>query len=191
MNFKELKIKAKEDIKGNILTYFGLSVVINVIYSLVTVIGTLVLCGPLGLGMALFILEIIRNKKGDFATGFKGFSLFLPSFVASLLQFIFIFLWSLLFIIPGIVAGYGYSMTYFILADNPSLSGSEAIKKSKEMMKGHKWELFCLHFSFFWWYVLAVITLGIACIYIAPYLDATVANYYEKLKSASSETECM
>ena len=82
-------------------------------------------------------------------------------------------------------------MTFYIIADNPSISGSEAIKKSKEMMKGHKWELFVLLFSFFWWYVLGVITFGLAYIYVIPYAEATVINFYEKIKpvNPSSITE--
>ena len=73
-------------------------------------------------------------------------------------------------------------MTFYILADNPGMSGSEAIKKSKQMMKGHKWELFVLILSFFWWYVLCTITFGIAYIYVAPYINVTMTNFYEKIK---------
>ena len=74
-------------------------------------------------------------------------------------------------------------MTFFIIADEPELSGAAAIKKSKEMMKGHKWELFVLLFSFFWWYILGIITFGLAYIYIIPYIEATVVNFYEKIKT--------
>ena len=77
-------------------------------------------------------------------------------------------------------------MTFYIIEDNPSISGSEAIKKSKEMMKGHKWELFVLLFSFFWWYLLCGITFGLAAIYVLPYINATMVNYYEKLKEENS-----
>ena len=82
-------------------------------------------------------------------------------------------------------------MTFYIIADNPSISGSEAIKKSKEMMKGYKWELFVLLFSFFLWYVLGVITFGLSYIYVIPYVEATVVNFYEKIKpeNPSSITE--
>ena len=80
------------------------------------------------------------------------------------------------------IACFRYSLTYYILADNPEMSGSAAIKKSKEMMIGHKWELFVLLFSFFWWYLLCFITFGIAVIYVNPYINATMVNFYEKLK---------
>ncbi|MBP3606706.1 MAG: DUF975 family protein [Treponema sp.] len=189
VNRGELKAKARESIKGNILAFFGLTVIVSAIYVVLsfTYVGTLVVAGPLELGMTLFILEVVRTKKGNFATGFNGFIQFVPSFVAGLLMSIFVMLWSLLLVIPGIVAGLSYSMTYFILADNPKISGLEAIKKSKEMMKGHKWEYFCLCFSFFWWFVLCAVTFGLAYIYVAPYFNATIANYYEEIKASSEQ----
>lgn len=180
----ELKSLAKEQIKGNVWTFFGLSLVLGIILSISSfvVIGPLLLAGPLELGLTLFIMEVVRTKKGNFNTGFAGFKQFGSSFVATLLMNIFICLWSFLLVIPGIIACFRYALTYYILADNPEMSGSDAIKKSKEMMIGHKWELFVLLFSFFWWYLLCFITFGIAAIYVSPYINATMVNFYEKLK---------
>ena len=185
INRKELKASARQQIKGNIATFFGLWVIFAIInmVSGILVVGPLVLMGPLALGFAMFILEVVRTRDGKFETGFKGFKHFGSAFVASLLMGIFILLWSLLLIVPGIIADLRYSMTYFIIADNPGISGMAAIKKSKEMMRGHKWELFVLGLSFFWWILLIVITFGLAAIYVVPYMHATTANYYEKLKS--------
>ena len=184
INRAELKSLAKEQIKGNVWTFFGLSLVLGIILSVSSfvVIGPLLLAGPLELGLTLFMIEVVRTKKGNFNTGFAGFKQFGSSFVATLLMGIFICLWSCLFVIPGIIACFRYSLTYYILADNPEMSGSAAIKKSKEMMIGHKWELFVLLFSFFWWYLLCFITFGIAAIYVSPYINATMVNFYEKLK---------
>ncbi len=182
---KELKAAAKEQIKGNIATYFGLNIVLGLILSIssVSFVGPLVLAGPLQLGLVLFMMEVVRKGKGEFGTGFKGFNNFGASFIAGLLMTVFICLWTLLLYIPGIIAAFRYSMTFYILADNPELSGYDAIKKSKEMMVGHKWELFVLLLSFFWWYILGIITFGLAYIYVQPYIDATMVNYYEKLKA--------
>ena len=182
---KELKAAAKEQIKGNIATYFGLNIVLGLILSIssVSFVGPLVLAGPLQLGLVLFMMEVVRKGKGEFGTGFKGFNNFGASFIAGLLMTVFICLWTLLLYIPGIIAAFRYSMTFYILADNPELSGYDAIKKSKEMMVGHKWELFVLLLSFFWWYILGMITFGLAYIYVQPYIDATMVNYYEKLKA--------
>lgn len=180
----ELKELAKQQIKGNILTFFGLTVVMILILSLAYFVplAPIVLMGPIQLGLALFMMEVVRAKKGQFYTGFHGFKQFGTSFIANLLMSIFIFLWTILLIIPGFVACFKYSMTYFIIADNPELSGFEAIKKSKEMMTGHKAELFVLLLSFFWWYLLCFVTFGFAFIYVGPYMEATVVNFYEKIK---------
>ncbi len=182
---KELKTLAKQQIKGNILTFFGLFFVLFLILGLVsfTYIGTIVLAGPIYLGLAMFILQVLRTSKGEFGTGFEGFKQFGPSFVASLLIGVFVTLWSLLLVIPGIIAMYRYSMTFFILADNPSMHGLEAIRKSKEIMKGHKWELFVLELSFIGWFILCFITFGIAWIWVAPYYYVTHAAFYEKIKA--------
>ncbi len=95
---------------------------------------------------------------------------------------VFTFLWSLLFIIPGIIKFYSYRMSFFILADNPEISAADALNESKRIMQGHKFDLFMLDVSFIWWYVLTFITLGIASIYVIPYVNTTVTNFYRSLK---------
>ena len=187
----ELKTAAKKQISGNILTYFGLGIIFGLILSVAsfTFLGELLLIGPLYLGETLFMLEVVRKGKGQLETGFMGFKQFGTSFVASLLTGIFVFLWSLLFVIPGIIASLKYSMTYYIIADEPELSGYEAMKKSKKMMDGHKSELFVLLLSFFWWYLLCTVTCGIAAIYVGPYIKATVTNFYEKIKNTGFEQQ--
>ena len=193
INRKELKAAARAQIKGNVGTFFGLSLVLGIILSVsaITFVGPFILLGPLYLGLSMFSIEVVRTSNGKFETGFKGFKQFVTAFIASLLMTLFTSLWALIFIFPAFIAIFRYSMTFYIIADNPSISGSEAIKKSKEMMKGYKWELFVLFFSFFWWYVLGVITFGLAYIYVIPYVEATVVNFYEKIKpeNPSSITE--
>ena len=91
---------------------------------------------------------------------------------------LFIFLWSLLFVIPGIVAGYRYAMAPFIMAENPNIGAFEAIAMSKEMMRGHKGELFYLHLTFIGWKLLALFTFGIGNLFIAPYIATSEAAFY-------------
>lgn len=185
INRKELKAAARAQIKGNVGTFFGLSLVLGIILSVsaITFVGPFILLGPLYLGLSMFSIEVVRTSNGKFETGFKGFKQFGTAFIASLLMTLFTSLWALLFIFPAYIAIFRYSMTFYIIADEPELSGAAAIKKSKEMMKGHKWELFVLLFSFFWWYILGIITFGLAYIYIIPYIEATVVNFYEKIKT--------
>ena len=82
----------------------------------------------------------------------------------------------------NILISYAYSMSFYILADNPELTANEALTKSKEMMVGHKMDLFVLHLSFIGWYLLSGITFGIASIYVIPYVSTTVANFYNSIK---------
>ena len=100
-----------------------------------------------------------------------------------LLMAIFTFLWSLLFIIPGIVKMFSYAMTPFILEENPYLTANEAIDRSRAMMKGHKFDLFWLLLSFIGWAILCVFTLGIGTLWLTPYMQTSIASFYEDVKA--------
>ena len=96
---------------------------------------------------------------------------------------LFIALWSLLFIIPGIVKAFSYSMTPFILEEHPELSANEAIDHSRAMMKGHKFDLFWLILSFIGWGFLCLFTFGIGYLWLTPYMETSVASFYEDVKA--------
>ena len=98
---------------------------------------------------------------------------------------IFVFLWSMLFIIPGIVAGYRYRFALYNLCDNPSIGVMEALNMSKAQTRGHKWELFVLDLSFIGWSILCSLTLGILSIWIMPYMQQTDIGYFEAIKRMS------
>lgn len=100
--------------------------------------------GPLTLGIAGFFLKISRKESCEVKEMFAGFSDFGRALIAYLLMMIFILLWTLLLIIPGIIAGFSYALTFYLLADNPGMSGMEALRRSKELMNGYKAELFML-----------------------------------------------
>ena len=92
------------------------------------------------------------------------------------------------FVIPGIIAVYKYSMAPYILMDHPEMTGGEAITASKNLMKGKKWKLFCVEFSFIGWCLLGALTFGIAYIWIGPYMQATMAAFYEDIKDEVGTT---
>lgn len=100
-----------------------------------------------------------------------------------LLMFVFTFLWTLLFIIPGIIKAFAYAMTPYILVDRPELSANQAIDLSKEMMKGHKFDLFWLSLSFIGWILLSILTLGIGLFWLMPYITTSMGAFYEDVKS--------
>lgn len=91
--------------------------------------------------------------------------------------------------IPAVIAGYRYSMAYYILNDHPDVGSYEAIVQSKQMMKGYKWKLFCLHLSFIGWFILGIISIGIGFLWIAPYYQTANANFYEELKNVQEYNE--
>jgi len=137
--------------------------------------------GPLSLGYTTLILLISRNQKPNFAILFGGFKRFGTSFAAYFLRLIFIILWTLLLIIPGIVACLRYSQTYYILSEDENIGPLEAISKSKEMMVGNKWKLFYLYCRFIGWFILCIVTLGLAGLYVGPYISQSCANFYNDL----------
>jgi uncharacterized membrane protein len=110
---------------------------------------------------------------------FDGFGMFFKFLWLNILIGIFTFLWSLLFVIPGIVASYRYRMAIYIMIDNPEFSAMECIRRSKAMMAGRKWELFVLDLSFIGWGLLTAIPF--VSLYVSPYIEITVANYYNAL----------
>ena len=99
------------------------------------------------------------------------------------LMYLFIVLWSFLFIIPGIIKAFSYAMTPYILEENPELSANEAIDRSRAMMKGHKFDLFWLFLSFIGWFFLSLLTLGIGGLWLGPYMQTATAAFYEDVKA--------
>ena len=144
-------------------------------------IGVLFLEAPLMLGKAKVALRVFRGEEIVVEDMFAGFQQFTKAVLLQLVNGVIIFLWSLLLIVPGVIKSLEYFMSLFILADNPSVGITEARKKSSELMIGHRWELFCLLFSFIWWYLLSLLTLGILLFWVEPYVATSVAAFYENL----------
>lgn len=181
---KDFRKQAWDSLSG----IWGTMVVINIVLVLVMGVSTLVsivtllISGPLTLGATQIYMSVIRkNRKPEIGQLFDGFSNFTNSFILYLLNSILISLWTFLFIIPGIVKSYSYAMSFYILADNPSMAPNDARKKSMEMMHGNKWRLFCLDFSFIGWELLSLLTLGILSFWITPYREAAYAAFYQNL----------
>ena len=188
MNRAELKAAAKEQIKGNIgmlflcgLIIFGIALACAFI-PMVGGVASFLVTPPLSLGVCMIYLGLTEGKKAEVGTLFQGFQSFGKSIWLSILVAVFTFLWTLLLYIPGIIKGLSYSMAFYVLADNPEMTAREALRESKEIMHGHKWELFVLQLSFILWMILGLFTLGFAYNYVIPYMSTTVANFYQKIK---------
>lgn len=142
-----------------------------------------VLGGVIWLGEAKYNLNLIDRKEAAWRDLFSQFDRLGPALVMNLLRGIFIALWSLLFVIPGIVASYSYAMAPYIMLEDPNCSGSEALKRSKAMMNGHKGELFWLDMTFIGWTLLNILTLGIGSLWLNPYIKASYASFYRDLQN--------
>ena len=145
----------------------------------------LVLGGAVSLGYAKFNLNLVDGQPPRFDDLFSEFHRIWPAFCLHFLMGLFIVLWSLLFIIPGILAAYSYAMAPYILAENPDMTAREAIAASKEMMRGNRWRLFCLGFSFIGWAILTALTLGIGTLWLRPYEEAAHAAFYREVSGAA------
>lgn len=187
----ELRAAARNQLKGNwgklillCLIFTAISGALSAIPYLGAII-VFIITGPLTLGLYSCLVKLVRHESFNIENLFDGFKNFSTSFVLMIVSQLFVFLWSLLLLIPGIIAYYRYAMAFFILNDNPELSAMDALKASKEMMVGYKWKLFCLQFSFIGWAILCIFTLGIGYLWLIPYMYTSTANFYENLKTSS------
>lgn len=178
---------ARESLKGK----WGLAIGTFLVYTLIMGsfgamqrfgLLSLLIAGPFMLGAATFSLSISRGKDARLEQIFEGFTLYTKALVAYLLMVLFIVLWSILLIIPGIIAGLSYSMAFYILADDPFLQPKEYLERSKKMMYGYKWKLFYLWLRFLLLGLLCVLTLGIGFLWLIPYINVTVAKFYDDIK---------
>lgn len=157
--------------------------IITIWTSIASVLGLIqfVVGGPVKLGNCQYLLHQHDKEEMSIHDLFSEFGRWGAGFALNLLTGLFVGLWTMLFIIPGIVASYRYAMAPFILAENPEMSASEAITRSKEIMNGHKGELFTLDLSFIGWSLLCVLTCGIGYLFLNPYIAASRAAFYRDL----------
>ncbi|MFT4105900.1 MAG: DUF975 family protein [Lacrimispora sp.] len=166
---------------ANVVLAFGIS-------SAVFYFVNLILSTILQFGYQSYCLKVAaRNQNMSYGDLFSAVKYLLKAIGLVLMVSIFTLLWSLLFIIPGIIAACRYSQAVFIMAENPNKGIMECIRESKEMMAGHKWEWFVLGLSFILWDILGVFTCFLAFIYVTPYTTVTLANYYYALKGNSAD----
>lgn len=143
----------------------------------------LLMSGAFMVGFMAFFLGIAQEGEAKLELLFVGFQRFWKSFGVYFFYTLFICLWTLLFIIPGIIAAFRYAMAFFIVADDEDCGPLEAISRSKEMMKGNKWKYFCLNWRFFWWWLLATFfTFGLGYLWLVPYMQTSFAKFYEDVK---------
>ena len=154
-----------------------------------TGIGTLILCGILASASAAYFTARVRNT-----TDYKNLSVTIDAVKADpvghilcgILHSIFIALWSMLFLIPGIIKGCSYAMTFYIRNDNPGMSANDAITESRKLMEGYKMQYFLLQLSFIGWMILGMLCLGVGTLWVSAYMSTANAIFYEEVKAAKA-----
>lgn len=153
---------------------------IEISFSYGSILGIFVM-GPFVASLIKISKKVYKGEEPQVDELFTGFKDYGNNFVLYLLQRVYIALWSLLFVIPGLIKTYSYAMAFYIKEDNPELTANECITKSREMMDGHKWELFCLEFSYLGWLILCALTLGILSLWVGPKMELAKYTFYRNI----------
>lgn len=196
MTRQEIKQRAKDQLGNGIfsqnwlyavLTVLVYSAIISAVSTIATPVGTLanfVIVGPFTLGLTKMFLKQARdNEVMNIGDLFKAFSEdFKESFLLGLMVSVFVTLWSLLLIVPGIIKFYAYSMAFYIKADHPEYGWKQCLEESQIMMDGHKADLFVLSLSFIGWEIVGALCLGVGTLWVEAYQQASYAQFYESIK---------
>ena len=198
---RDIRAAALAELRGNwtqpVLTTLVYVIVVGAASGLLGMIpfvgslaASLLIAAPLGFGFAITFLNFMRGIDRDDMVGkpfmcFQDYGRFLG---VSVLTTVYTMLWTLLLIVPGIIKGYSYAMTSFIMHDNPQFTADECIETSMRMMDGNKWKLFLLDLSFIGWALLCCLTFGIGLLWLTPYMQCSRAKFYEELKARQTNT---
>lgn len=159
------------------------------IYCIIAAIVSFVIGGVIELGLHKFFLKQYNGEEYTISDLFSQFFNFGGGFCLRLLTGIYTVLWTMLFIIPGIIKSYSYAMAPYIMVEHPEWGANECITRSREMMNGHKFELFCLELSFIGWAILSIFTLGIGNLFLTPYTQAARTAFYRNLRPVELRAE--
>jgi uncharacterized membrane protein len=182
---RAMSIEALKDRWGLAIGGFLIYNIILILLQNIPIAGSLaslIIGGPFLLGVTFFSLNLARKQDTRVEVLFEGFKDFGRALGTYLLMILYIILWTLLLVIPGIIKAISYSQTFYILAEDKSIGAEEAIKKSLTMMDGYKMKYFVLGLSFIGWILLSILTLGIGFLWLIPYMQVTFANFHIELK---------
>lgn len=194
---KILMQSARETLKGK----WGLAIKVTLVYIVIqiflsflskvtnlTPLISFIINAPLALGLTIFWISFSRNNNPNLDQVFEGFESWGRALKAQLLTTIFTLLWTLLLIIPGIIAALSYSQIFYIISEDKNIGINDAIEKSKKMMYGYKWKFFRLQLRFIGWALLCILTLGIGFLWLIPYIQVTAAKFYDDIKGETPKT---
>lgn len=194
MVFRDIKEEAKKALVGNRLMYLFAIIVIMAITSLgsfLAGIGAIISPVLMG-GLFILSLSLLEGKTFDFSNVFKLFKDLnhaLKMIGVALLTMFIVMLGFLLLIIPGLIFAFQYSQALYVMVENPEIGIWDAMKESKRLMVGHKFELFVFNFSFILHMLLGIITFGLYYFYFIPYFQVSMHNYYKHLRGKNTTNE--
>lgn len=141
------------------------------------------LANPISAGARNAYRRLLHNDEEVFSNTFNGAfnGDYTHRVLTMLLKDVYVLLWSILLIVPGIVKSYSYALVPYLVEDEPELDADSCIHRSRELMAGHKWDLFCLDMSFIGWFFLCILTAGIGFLWLSPYVKTSHAAFYEDL----------
>lgn len=187
----EIRAKAREALDRSIFSSsWMMSLVVVLIVSLILSaasyiscgIGTYLLTGPLNVGLSIAFLKLIRRQgKMEISTAFEGLNDFGSNLMVGLMTTVYVSLWTLLFIVPGIIKSYSYALVYYIKADHPEYGWRECLDESERLMRGNRLRLFKLQLGFIGWIIVGSLCCGIGTLWVNPYIQASVAVFYDEL----------
>lgn len=164
------------------------ALIIGFVVGLAVSVVMMIIGSVVSVGYAKFNSDMVDGVKPTIGTMFSYFGQLKTAFCASLLVFIHVFIGTIFFVIPGIIAVYKYAMVYHVIADNPDISARDALRKSRLIMQGNKWRFFVLNLSFIGWNLLSILTLGLASLWVHPYMMAANAVFYEEVNIPDAYT---
>ncbi len=184
-SYPEWGTQSWDSIIGSMISAVGMATIVSVglLLFLLGVAYSIFLANPIEVGRARYFVQS-RKQVSRFTLLFSSFreKSYLGAVTTMLLRDVYLFLWFLLLIIPGIVKSYAYRLVPYILADNPNIGAQRAIELSNQMTKGEKLEIFVLDLSFLGWFLLSLIPCGLGIVFLSPYISATNAELYAALK---------
>lgn len=199
MENKQIMKDAQDSLKGKWGISIAACLIVTIITIMVSLIGgylinedwggnilSLFIVPPMGVGMALFFLNLYDGNKLEIRTIFNPFKeVWLNSVLAYFMMIVIIFIGSILFIIPGIIASLMFSQAFYIIAEDNKIDPYNALVKSKKMMEGNKWKLFKIILRILLLAIVCILTLGIGFIWLAPYQNAVYAKFYNVVKEGN------
>ena len=184
-------VLGKELFSGSWLYPILVIIIVSVISAAVspTYVGPIVVAGLLSVASSRYFMNRVRNniEPKELESSIDGIkNNVLGSLLTGVFSNIFVAIGSMIFIIPGIIFGYSFSMAYYIINDHPEMTAMEALRESRKLMNGHKMQYFLLSLSFIGWMILGAACFGVGTLWVSAYMSTASAVFYDELVALNS-----